>query len=207
MRKWICAGVLAILAVLAWGCQGVEPEKRAYPLVMAFDWEEGQYRVIYGMANLAVSTGQGKSAQDTSAGGQQTILFEGKNMEEIVALYNETQEYYLDLGHVQAVIFGKNLMASEEEYGKILSYMEDNPVIGDGAAVFVSSDPERIMKLNGGKIESLGTYLTGIYENRPGGRSKEMVTLKNMYRSWNEDKKTEKLPDLDVKEDFPKISA
>lgn len=89
MRKWICAGVLAILAVLAWGCQGVEPEKRAYPLVMAFDWEEGQYRVIYGMANLAVSTGQGKSAQDTSAGGQQTILFEGKNMEEIVALYNE----------------------------------------------------------------------------------------------------------------------
>ncbi|MGI6012175.1 MAG: hypothetical protein ACOX8H_11895 [Ruminococcus sp.] len=206
MRKLFCLGILTAALGLLWGCGGVEPEKRAYPLVLAFDWKEGQYQVIYGMANLAVSTGQGKAGDDSS-GGQQTLLFEGEDMEEILNLYNRTQEYYLDLGHVQAVILGKNLLARDDEYGEVLHYMENNPAIGDGAAVFSCGDPERIMKLNGGEIESLGTYLTGIYENRPGGRSKEVVTLQKVYRSWNEKKETEKLPDLDVKENFPKISA
>ncbi|MGI6005882.1 MAG: hypothetical protein ACOX8E_00145 [Ruminococcus sp.] len=206
MKKIICLGIMIILLGVLSGCGGVEPEKRAYPLIVSFDWKNEKYQVIYGMANLAVSTGQGKSGEE-SGNSQQTVLFAGNSMEEILKMYNQTQEYYLDQGHIQAVILGEALLGNQKACQEILDYLESSPVIGDGAAVFSCEDPENIMELNGGRIESLGTYLTGIYENRPGGRSKEMVTLRKVYRSWHENEETGKLPVLDAKENFPEISA
>lgn len=45
-------------------------------------------------------------------------------MEEIMEKYNRTQEYYLDLGHLQAVILGENLLKDQEAYDYILDYLE-----------------------------------------------------------------------------------
>ena len=204
MKKWMYGIAMAAMLLLT-GCGGVEPEKRAYPLAVSFDLTKDRLQVIYAMANLAVSTGQGKGKEDT--GGQQTLRLSGENMEEIMEKYNRTEDYYLDLGHLQAVILGENLLKDQEAYDYILDYLEKNPVVGETAALFRSEDPEEVMKLNGGEMESLGTYLTGIYENRPAGEKRQMVTLRQAYRRRHEKKEPPKMPLLTAGEKYPEISA
>ena len=86
------------------GCQIVEPEKRAYPLVVGIDWQQEQYQIYLGMAQLAVSTGQGKESGDEQKGDEEgALLLTGASREEIMEIYNQTQELYLDPGHVQGV--------------------------------------------------------------------------------------------------------
>ena len=161
-------GIAMAAMLLLTGCGGVEPEKRAYPLAVSFDLTKDRLRVIYAMANLAVSTGQGKGKEDT--GGQQTLRLSGENMEEIMEKYNRTQEYYLDLGHLQAVILGENLLKDQEAYDYILDYLGKKSGSRRDGGIVSQRRSEEVMKLNGGEMESLGTYLTGIYENRPAGK-------------------------------------
>ena len=203
MRKRI---VLVLTAIyLLTGCAGVEPERRAYPLVLGIDWQEGRYQMIYGMADLSAFTGQDKSGE--SEVGKNTILFEGETVQEILQMYDRTQERYLDLGHIQAVIFGERLLNDNMKYEDILNYLEGESAVGDSAAVFRSGDHRSLLELNGSDVESLGMYLTGLYENRLQDRRDEMVTLRSLYRSQHEEEKVPPLPDLDVKEDFPRLSA
>lgn len=205
MRRIHIVGVGIMLCFL-WGCGGVEPEKRAYPLVVSIDIQEDLYQVIYGMANLSFSTGQNKSGDDAGQGNNTTLLFSGENMQEVLREYDQTQENYLDVGHIQVFIFGKNLAEQPKRFHEVLQYLEQQPVLGDGACVFVSEDPKEIMELNGSRVESLGTYLTGIYENRLNDKEEGMVTLQDIYRTWHS-KGSLELPALDVEEGHPRITG
>ena len=61
----ILAGMcLAGIVLFLGGCQIVEPEKRAYPLVIGLDKRSEEYQVSLGMASLAVSTGQEKEGSN-----------------------------------------------------------------------------------------------------------------------------------------------
>ena len=59
-KSCIVSAIITILIPGLSGCQIIEPEKRAFPLVVGIDWQQGEYRIYLGMAQLAVSTGQGK---------------------------------------------------------------------------------------------------------------------------------------------------
>ena len=151
MRRFGCFAVLMILLWSMWGCGGVEPEKRAYPLVVSVDIQDGQCQVIYGMANLSFSTGQDKSGGDSGENGNTTLLFTGKDMQEILQMYNRTQESYLDLGHVQVFILGKNLASRPRIWIRFFSIWKTSPSWGR-SQVFVSEDPKKIMELNGSRV-------------------------------------------------------
>lgn len=91
-------------AVSLCGCSGVDPEKRLYPLAMSVDYENGQYRVIYGMADLPGATGQDKPEEGESA---KIVSLSGRNFQEIDSEYDRSREKYLDISHLQALILGK----------------------------------------------------------------------------------------------------
>lgn len=163
------------------GCQIVEPEKRAYPLVVGIDWQQEQYQIYLGMAQLAVSTGQGKESGDEQKGDEEgALLLTGASREEIMEIYNQTQELYLDPGHVQAVIFGKGILQDTEQMVHVLGEMEKEISLGNSAYVFAAEDIETIMGTNGNQVESLGQYLSGIYENRT--EDIHPITLSQLYR-------------------------
>lgn len=180
------------------GCAGVEPEMRAYPMAVSVDFQGGEYVVAYGMANLPVDTGQGKDAQE-GAGEQNTgPEYRGKDMEEIHRLYDATQEYELDLGHVQAVVLGDNLLDREEAVDYIFGYMENSVVLGKSAYVFRMDAPARLMELNGDG--TIGNYLTGLYDNRTGSGREEPLTLENCFYEWNNYRKLPVIPRVNVEE-------
>lgn len=178
---FICC-VLAACGVLGLsGCQIVEPEKRAYPLVMGIDWQEDQYRIYLGMARLAVSTGQGKEGGEEQQGQESgAIVLSGGSKDAILELYDQSQELYLDPGHVQAVIFGKGLLAKPDRMRRVLEEMEAETGLGNSAYAFTAENLWEIFEKNGTQVESLGKYLAGIYENRTW--DEEPVTLSQMYR-------------------------
>ncbi|RHV90071.1 hypothetical protein DXA96_07605 [Lachnospiraceae bacterium OF09-33XD] len=72
-----CAALCAA-ALFLWGCAGVEPEKRAYPLAVSVDYINGEYEVVYGMANLPADTGQGKDLRRAARSRMRGLFSEEK---------------------------------------------------------------------------------------------------------------------------------
>lgn len=192
----ILAGMcLTGMVLVLGGCQIVEPEKRAYPLVIGLDKRSEEYQVSLGMAQLAVSTGQEKEGgEEQNNDSQQMILLMGSSQEEIMDEYNRTRELYLDPGHVQVIVFGKKLLKDSESMEKILAGMEKENSLGNSAFVFQANDPEQIVEMNGTEIESLGQYLTGIYENRP--EKQQPVLLSDVYMMYHRKESLEIIPEL-----------
>lgn len=186
---------LVIAFLLLEGCGGVEPEKRDYPLALAWDYEDSEYKVIYGMADLQEMTKQNKDGEDTPAG----LEIRGKSMNEIQEGYAKSQQYYLDLGHVKAVIFSERLLDQPRAYQHIVEGMQETPEVGKNAYVFMTDSLEEVMKAGRQEEDSLGEYLTGIYENQMNVR-KDGVTLEDIYYDWNNEGRITKPPQLKVEE-------
>lgn len=180
------------------GCQIVEPEKRAYPLVIGLDWKEDIFQIYLGMARPAQSTGQGKEGGEQQYTGKNTLLLSGKNREEIQKLYDCTRELYLDPGHVQAVVFGNGLLRAERQLEAVLKTMEKDTSLGNSAYVFATENVENVMEQNGTTVESLGEFLTGIYEDRTVPEAP--VTLGRMYRELHNEEEIPELPGIKVGE-------
>ena len=180
------------LACLAFGsllflssCGAVEPEKRLYPLAMAFDYAEetGTWRVWYAPANLAVVTGQGKDSEEEGTDEEPAALFfEAETFEEIRQHYDSTEEYDLDTGHVQAIVFSDDLLGDRRRMEELLKELEQDRALGHHAYLFHAAAPELLMEQNGKQVESVGEYLCGIYDNRV--KRKEAVTLAKLCYAW-----------------------
>lgn len=194
-----------ILALMLVGCGAVEPEKRAYPLCIAIDWKDEQYQVIYGIADLAQSTGQGKDQESDTEEKKMLHAFNGRTFADIEKSYQESQEYYLDLGHVQAVILGERLWNNEEKRTETLNYLEQQPLIGRTAGVFSCEDITEVMEINAALPDSLGEYLNGIYKNRP--EKKEPVSLDTVFYSQYNGAEFPKLPEILIQENGIRLKA
>jgi hypothetical protein len=204
-------------------CGAVEPEKRLYPLAVAFDYvseeatapensetgEEtgtavsesggeketagGKWRVWYAPANLAVVTGQGKDEQEEGTDEDPaSLFFEAETFDEIAQQYDSTEEYDLDTGHVQAIVFSDALLSDRGRMEELLKYLEQDRALGHSAYLFHAEKPEDIMEQNGKQVESVGEYLCGIYDNRV--KRKEAVTLADLRYAWENERSISWIP-------------
>lgn len=185
-RRWQVAIVVMLVLLSVSGCQAVEPEKRAYPLVVGIDWEEGDYQVWMDLASLGKDTGQEKQGGEEQ--NTQILCFTGKNQEEILHAYEASQERYLDIGHVKAVLLGEELIRQQEQLGKVLDGMEKENILGNSAYVFATPMVEGVMETDGKEVESLGEFLSGMYENRTGEEKREPVRMADLYRERQEER-------------------
>lgn len=191
-RLPIVALIFALVLTLS-GCQIVEPEKRAYPLVLGIDWTGEEYAIYLAMAKMAQSTGQEKSGSEQDAN---MIVLQGKDSKEIQETYDASEELYLDVGHVQALVFGEQLLMEEERAASILKELEQNHDLGNSPYVFQTDDMEGLFAKNGKEIASLGDYLKGLYENRMQKRTPR--TLLDVYRVLHNEDMLPKIPKLNV---------
>ena len=190
-------------------CGAVEPEKRLYPLALAFDYavEEdavpengtktetagGKWRVWYAPANLAVVTGQGKEEQEEGTDEDPaSLFFEAETLEEIRQQYDSIGEYDLDTGHVQAILFSDALLGKRGRMEELLNHLKQDRTLGHNAYLFHAETPELLMKQNGKQMESVGEYLCGIYDNRV--KRKEAVTLAELYYAWENTRRIPWIP-------------
>lgn len=189
----VAVGLLCMLCLS--GCQIVEPEKRAYPLVMGIDWNGEEYEIYLGIAQIAESTGQGKvGAEEDSS----MLVLRGRNQEEIQESYDQTQELYLDVGHIQAVVFSSRLWEQKDRILEVLKAMEQENHFGNSAYIFKTEALEPLFAKNGSQVESLGDFLTGLYENRM--YKEESQTLMHIYRWIHNMNTLPSLPELKVSE-------
>ena len=182
------------------GCAGVEPEKRAYPLAVSVDVEEGEYVVSYAMANLPLMTGQEKDQEESGESQNTGTVFRGADFEEIQEKYDSSQEYMLDLGHVQALVFGDGLLEDQQKSRELFGRIGQNLVISRELYIFRTETPLLIMEQNGKEIDSVGEFLAGFYENQPGRTEKIPVTLEDFFYKWNNEGTVPELPELVCRE-------
>lgn len=194
-KKAAAAAALSLLLFLC-GCAGVEPEKRLYPLALGADHSEEGLVLIYGMPELPGASGADKSQEKEGA---ETLRISGKTYEEIEAVYDRSQEKYLDMGHLQVLIFGSRML-SDGSWEGLLQYLKQEPFTGENVYVFRTENPETVLNWKGSSGESVGEYLTGLLENRSSSRQKRGVTLREVYHQWYDSGTMPVLPDIQCRE-------
>ena len=180
-RKQAVAGIFFLCLLLS-GCAAIEPEKRMYPLAMGIQKKDGEFQLSYGMPDLPQATGQEKPEEEKSAS---VLTIAGKDFQEIETNYNRSQEKYLDIGHLQVILFSDEILQGER-WKEFLSYIKKEPLAGENIYLFRTDDPKKILNWNNGGTTA-GEYLKGLLENRLPEDKKEGVTLRQVYYQWYKD--------------------
>lgn len=167
---------LSVLGTAGTGCSRVEPELRAYPLAMGFDWADGKYNIYYAMPDLSTFTGEGKPSDTTEL----LWVYEGANYGEIEQVVRQTKQQKLDLGHVQVILFGEGLLENSEAYDTTMKYLLDQPVLGSGSYVFRCPELASVMGENGNMTDSLGEYLADLIKKEKA----QPAVVQDLYNAW-----------------------
>lgn len=193
----VTMGSLLVLMFVFSGCGGVEPEKRIFPLAMGVDFSEERFTVTYGMADLPEATGQNKPEEGGEAN---TLSIQGKDFSEIEENYNRSQEKYLDLGHLEILVLGTELISGKENLSEIqeilIQYLKSQSFIGEDIYIFQAEKPEELVGWRTEKGTSLGEYVTGIMENRMNGQKEKGVTLRELYYQVAKEDELPELPTI-----------
>ena len=168
------AGVILLMcALFLTGCSNVELENRDFPTAAVVLWEDGQLSVFYAIPDL-----EGEKGSDKKEEKQEAVLTKGDTMDEIEKSFQYQSDKYLDMSHLKAVVFGKNLMEQKEKFQEVLSYFEQKPVFARNMLVFSceEEDREEILDMALQGDTSFGFYLENLYKNNPDiGKEKEMT--------------------------------
>ncbi len=79
----------------------------------------------------------------------------------------------------------KNDLTQSDRWSELLSYLEEEPLIGENVYVFRTENLTELMDWN--KEQTLiGEYLPGLLENRIPDQEKNGTTLRQVYHQWYE---------------------
>lgn len=169
---------IAFLLFLS-GCAAIEPEKRMYPLALGVNTSEEGFSLIYGTPDLPKATGQEKEEEDSEAS---VLSVAGSDFAQIREKYDQSQEKYLDMSHIQVILMGDRLVESGR-WTEFLTYLEQDPFVGENVYVFQTENPSAVLTWDSGGT-SIGEYLTGLLENRLPDQQKKGMTLRQVYHQW-----------------------
>ena len=200
--KIIKTGLLTLALLGMSGC-GISLEDRVFPMSMGVDYENGHYRIVYGIPQLSKVTGQDK--EETQSGEEQALVYEGLTPQDALERFDENQENYLDMGHMKAIILGEHIMENRDALTGFLGFLENNPAVAGNIYVFVTEDMEELMRLDGQGVDSVGDYLTGILENTMDQKKEKAVILQDLYGAWHREEEFPKLPEVTIVNKKPSI--
>lgn len=169
---------IAFLLFLS-GCAAIEPEKRMYPLALGVNTSEEGFSLIYGTPDLPKATGQEKEEEDREAS---VLSVAGSDFAQIREKYDQSQEKYLDMSHIQVILMG-DLLVESGRWTEFLTYLEQDPFVGENVYVFQTENPSAVLAWDSGGT-SIGEYLTGLLENRLPDQQKTGMTLRQVYHQW-----------------------
>lgn len=132
--------------VLLGGCAARELEDREFARAMELTLEDGRL-----------------------AGGFGDFLAGGESVGEIRDAYQRELDKYLDLGHIQVIVLGEELLADAERTRAVLLELEQMPLISRSSLVFTHAYEAGESYLAGLKEQHKdpGAYLADRQENNP----------------------------------------
>lgn len=199
----IAVGILSFCLLLG-GCgAAVEPEKRMYPMALGVDASPEGICFTYGMPDLSRSTGQGKEEED---GGARVLQISGTDFLQIEKIYDQSQEKLLDMGHLQVLVIGRELM-EDGRWRMVLDYLKQEPFTGEDLYVFEAENAGEILEWHGEDNSSAGEYITGLIRNRISRENITAVTLRELfYEKYREDKIL-RLPMVEIREESLEVKV
>ena len=170
--------IFLALVLICSGCAGIEPEKRMIRLRLALMFQE-MISSFHTECRIAGGDRTGKEEENTD---RSVLTLRGRDFDEIQQLYDRSQNRYLDIGHLEVIIMGNEMLESGR-WEMFLNYLKAEPLAGEDIYLFRTGDPEAVLKWDSGGA-SIGDYLTGLLENRVPAQQKEGVTLRQVYHQW-----------------------
>ena len=190
-KKITVAGLVLVITLTGSGCAAVEPEKRAYPLALGAGVSENGFVLKYAMPDMSTATGQEKPDEDPIS----VLTLSGRDFQEIEAVYNRSQEKFLDLGHLEVLILDEQIL-EEGAREALIGYLKQEEHIGEDVYVFRTNMLGDVFHWKGARKSSIGEYLQGIQENRTSGQQKKGVTLREVYHQFCQDGTLPWLPEV-----------
>lgn len=211
VKDGIALLILAVSLIL-YGYHCVEARDRAYALALCADWRDGQY-IIWFVETLPES-GNGSPGQQSSSEGsteeekttqEQAGGYAGESLAKIRELFSRSSNRLLDLGHVQAVVFSQALLADEEAADALFAEFAAMWQMDENSYVYQSEDVRALAEADLGG-DSLGDYLTGLYENQTGRKGGELLLRELLVNRENEGEEPE-IPEVSLNGGKPFLNS
>lgn len=212
--------ILAV-TVWIYGYSCVEAQDRAYALAMCVDWQTDGYKVWFletvpeggdgessggsgGQGESSGSKGGSGGGQEQSGQGSQTTSENGKSAQDqeecyVGATFQETldefarsNEHYLDLGHVKAVVLDDSLLSNRPAAKSFFTELAALWRMDENSFVYQCEDARELARADLGD-SSLGDYLGGIYENQQ-ELTREPLKLRELLTSWENGRYDKEIP-------------
>ena len=132
------------------------------------------------------------------------LSLSGRDFQEIEAVYNRSQEKFLDLGHLEVLILDEQIL-EEGSREALIGYLKQEEHIGEDVYVFRTDMLGDVFHWKGARESSIGEYLQGIQENRTSGQQKKGVTLREVYHQFCQDGTLPWLPEIWVEGDLLEV--
>lgn len=158
MKKRLTAVILVMM--MLGGCRARELEDRKFVQAFELDFREGRL-----------------------AGGFGEYMIEGDTVEEIIRLYQNRMDRYLDIGHIKVIVLGKELFQEKKYLKQTLEELEKQPLIARNSRIFIYDygDEDSYLKQITDEGKEPGVYLCDLYRNNP-YRSSSTLTLEELLR-------------------------
>ncbi|HCT92895.1 MAG TPA: hypothetical protein DF613_16165 [Lachnospiraceae bacterium] len=139
-----------------------------------------------GKSDGQVTSENGKSAQD------QEECYVGATFREVLYEFARSNEHYLDLGHVKAVVLDDSLLSNRPVARGLFAELAALWRMDENSFVYQSEDVRELAEADLGD-SSLGDYLGGIYENQQ-EQTREPLKLRKLLTSWENGRYDKEIP-------------
>lgn len=177
--KWkdLVAFGLLVLVFFVYRYRGVEAQNRAFVSGVLADLEDDGYVFWFPL----------------QTGGEITKLT-ASDFTEARKLFLESQDLQPDFGHTEVTILGEKLLENREMTDRLFKELAGWQEMDENSYVFCTENPESLLEAET-KENSIGSYISGLYENRF-GPAREYLTLQRLLVRWENGIYDTQLPEL-----------
>ena len=162
-------------ALLLSGCwDGKELNDRAYVNTLAIDkTKDSEYRVCISISDIAQQEGGGHE-DDSKDRNKGTKEHRGSSVMEAINECERRTSRSLFFGHLQAVLFGKELLSDRDMFLEALAALEQNSEFSRKMMILAGEDIE-ICEMTPAGEPSLGAYAVSFYKKDRTGETFELT--------------------------------
>lgn len=198
--EFVGVPMLVVIPVvcLLMGCNSAELEDRCFPMMAAVDYDRKEQSVLfaYTFPRAGIKSDAGQEAAEITV-----APVKRKNFKQARTEFEQEVSKRPDPNHLKIVLIGEDFFENTAQYEAMLTLLQEDESFPRNTYVCVAKDTKAILKQDEQSSMDIGSYIEELIENHDRKNGKKLTTLGNLIDEKDNQRRSLRLPYLEVKED------
>lgn len=201
-KKTVGVLLLFLLANVLNGCSVRELEDRSFPMMMSLKGQGDNCQLSYQFMDLS-------RVSDKDKTGQEAPSLEMESSSVSAAIYEMDMQWgkVMDLNHLKVLLLEESFLENPTLMQGLVEKGNSGVELPGNMLVFVAEDNKKIVELQEGMDEDLGSYLEELMQGNPNYKTTGGTTFKQLICDWYNGGGNTVLPILTAEKQVPVVSG